>query len=276
MTTSVLFAGLPQTGKTSYLALLNLAMGQRRRAALALGSFKDDREYLNSISDHLFSGVPLPRTRVGHTGGLSLSIEIPGRGATRLEIPDTSGEAWEHLLISRSWEVSLQQRAVDSSGVCVFVHSGLFAKDPPLSEVRAGLDALGAPAEAGANARYKDDRPFGQVALLDLLQILGRQFGGPEGRRISLVLSAFDAAGSPSPTAWLHASAPIVEQFVSSNPSRPAVRLFGLSAQGGRFDDEGEKLALLERDPLDRAFVLRSDSTVAELDEPVRWAMGIE
>jgi hypothetical protein len=54
------------------------------------------------------------------------------------------------------------------------------------------------------------------------------------------------------------------------------VRAFGLSAQGGSFETEAERVALKTRKALERAYLVREDGTKTDFDEPVRWAMGID
>src|SRR5690606_12418786 len=100
-------------------------------------------------------------------------------------------------------------------------------------EVQSGLGLLGATGEGDPdNAAFKSDVPFGQVALLDLLQIVGVQFAGGAPRRVSLVLAAFDEISGQTPIEWLRKTAPLVAQYLEANPERPEVHVFGLSAQG--------------------------------------------
>jgi hypothetical protein len=274
---NLLFAGIPHTGKTTFLALLSLAITMNKRSSIKLGHFQDDREYLTQVAQRLFSCDEADRTEVGHSNGMGLSIVLPSGDETYLTIPDLSGETWHDLLTDRTWTQDLQDTVEAASGICIFVHAAEFLPDLTLAEVDRIASALGEDdSDAGddANLMYADPRfQSAQVQLVDLLQLLGDQFA-PTARHISLIISAFDTVAGQTPTDWLKENAPLVSQYLDSNTAGVVVQTFGLSAQGGRFDDAEARVALLNRDPLDRAFVVRGNGAAADLDAPVMWAMN--
>ncbi len=273
---SVFFAGGPHTGKSTYLALLVLAITQQRRVSLALGSFKDDREYVMELARSLVLCEPQPRTNVDERRGLSLSIALPDRESEILEVPDLSGEIWKELLTERTWTLELEQRVGQSQGLCIFVNAARFAEDPTLTDVDRARAALGINNDEtlGANVKFAVDEPMGQLALVDLIQILARQPGGP--RRIALIVSAFDSSGETQPGEWLTACAPLARQYLGANADSLPIRIYGLSAQGGDFEKKDERTKLRTLNAVERASVLREDGSATDLDEPVRWAMGID
>ncbi|MBF4563127.1 hypothetical protein ITJ43_13395 [Microbacterium sp. VKM Ac-2870] len=274
----LLFAGVPHTGKSTFLALLNLAITSGARVSLSLGHFQDDREYLNGLTARLMSCEPADRTLLSQSDGLSLSLRTATSQDISLSIPDLSGETWADVLAERVCADTLIDQIEDALGICVFVHASDFTTDPTIAEVHRAANALGESADeytADAHQGYLGDARTSQIDLVDLLQILGSQFA-PRPKRVALVISAFDVANGQSPVEWLEQNAPFAEQYLRSNLDSTAIRVFGLSAQGGRFDDKDELKALRKRDPLERAFVLGHDGARLELDAPIVWALGID
>lgn len=275
MNKALVFAGLPHTGKSTYLGLLNLALTKHQRVKLQLGSYKDDREYLNDLSKTLFDCEEPERTEVGQRRGLALSLKLEGESHW-IEIPDLSGEVWEDVLSDRSLPPDVERAVVSASGICIFVHAGEFKIDPTLAQVANDMTKLGIP-PGGDNNAFASPTPIGQVALIDLLQVLGEQFAPRgEGRRVSILLSAFDTAGAKSPEEWVEQCAPLLNQYLRSNPNRPPVRLYGLSAQGGDYQNPDSREKLKAQDPLERSYMIGQDAAPCELDEPIRWALGLD
>jgi len=279
MTSSrMLFAGVPHTGKSSFLALLNLGISLGTRVSLTLGSFSDDREYLNTLTAKLVSCEPADRTHVSQNAGLNLSLRIADGQDISLAIPDLSGETWRDVLSERVCADSLIDDIEETDGICIFLHAGDFTTDPTIADVRRGASALGdqdLDADQDALQIYQDGAArSSQIDLVDLLQVLGDQYAA-RSRRIALVISAFDVVRNQSPEHWLTQNAPLAAQYLHSNQGKVTARVYGLSAQGGRFDDKGELSDLRKQDPLTRAFVLDHDGTAVDIDAPIVWALGI-
>ena len=97
----LLFAGLPYTGKTSFLAIFYLAVANSA-GRLRLGSYKDDREYLNEIAGRLMRCEKAVHTEMKEHRELSLSLELAESAEpVMLRIPDLSGETWEQAVNER-------------------------------------------------------------------------------------------------------------------------------------------------------------------------------
>jgi hypothetical protein len=275
--TNLLFAGMPHTGKSTYLALLNLAITSAQRCSLRIGNFKDDREYINRLATNLFACEEMERTEVGQSRGLSLSVLDHDGNASLLAIPDLSGETWLELLSERTWRASLQQQVEASTGLCLFVHAVDFEFATTIAEADRAAIALGedVPGDEDGDPEHHDEAArSGQVDIVDLLQIVSGQFAH-DSRRVSLVISAFDTVtGGRSPRDWVQHAAPLLHQFLTTNAHGPLVAVFGLSAQGGRFDDLASAAELRKTAPLSRAYLLNADGQPTDLDAPIQWAMS--
>ena len=271
----ILMAGIPHAGKTSYLALVYLAIMKGRSATITLGGYSDDREYLNDLVGRLFRCEVAKHTETGRTDGLSLSVDLPNGDAALLVIPDLSGETWLEALVDRTWTAELRDRVAETTGACVFVNVADFVDDPPIAQADRADEAAGvAPADRETDSGAEGKGQSAQVQLVDLIQVLAEN-ASRSPRRISLVLSAFDLVAGMTPDEWMRMSAPLLVQYLEANTSWLQVEVFGLSAQGGRFEVEEERAELLERDPLERASIVTAKGQATDYDEPVLWVMAL-
>lgn len=274
-TRDILFAGMPSTGKTTYLALLYLAIIEGRAGDLALGTYQDDREYLNRISERL-QRCELPvHTEVAEREELALSLVVgPQRVPTLLRIPDTSGETWEAACTERHIPPDLDERARATDAILLFTHpSEDFDAGVSIVDANAADKALlgESPPLSGEFAALK--RSPTQVELVDLLQIL-RESRGPRPAMAAIMVSAYDLVASGiAPQDWLSRNLPLLAQYIDVNRDWLKVEVFGVSAQGGAFDDAVTVSGLLEVEPLDRALVLGGDGSAVSAEAPILWAM---
>ncbi|MBG6215570.1 hypothetical protein IWX75_000007 [Arthrobacter sp. CAN_A6] len=266
--TGAILVGLPHAGKSSYLALLYLAILKKKRCSIQLASSKDDREHVNTLMQALLKCEEASRTEVAQTKGLRLSVR-DGEGLEwTLDIPDLSGETWLDALEVGAIDQDLFDEVQRAGAVVVFVHIGDFATDPLISAVNAGADALG----ADILPEDPESGPLGpsQVDIAQLLQAVDEI--AEDGCALSIVLSAFDLAGSMTPREWLSNNAPLLDQYITANRTRRPIRLFGLSAQGGNFVTE--KNSLSQIDGLERASILDEEGASVDVDAPILGRRG--
>jgi hypothetical protein len=273
----VLVAGRPHTGKTSYLAVLYLAIVSERAAGLRLGTFRDDREYLNRISQRLQTCEPPEHTEVDEQQELSLSLLVGSEATpTLLRIPDTSGETWEAALTMRQWPVDLDARVREANAVMIFTHPKVdFDPGTTIVQANAAEAALrdGTEPAAHPSTREPDERAPTQVELVDLLQLL-REQRGPRPTRACLVVSAYDLV-SPElrPDDWVSLNCPLFAQYADVNQDWLDVAVYGVSAQGGSFRDDQVRDALTRQDAVERSLVLSGDGTPVGVDDPILWML---
>jgi hypothetical protein len=273
---AVLLGGLPSSGKTTYLALLYLAIVEGRANGLALGTYADDREYLNEISGQLQRCRPTIHTKVDEQGSLSLSLLV---GDTErpilLTIPDISGETWEAALTERQLTNELDQRARAAVAVMIFVHAKLeFDSGTTIVEANAADKSAGVAPTEDPGIHQLHHRSPTQVELVDLFQIL-REERGPRPARACIVISAFDLVPKGvSPQDWVSSNLPLLHQYLDVNSSWLKAATFGISAQGGSFADDESIEVLTKQDALDRSSVFASDGAERKVEDPILWALG--
>jgi hypothetical protein len=268
-TFNVAMAGLPAAGKSTFLVALYIAM-MEKQSGLALGSYSDDREYMNDLSSHTYAAEVVGRTRADSRSSLSLSVQTPSGRLGRLVVPDRSGEIWEQLVVDRVWESTLLASTADIVGYCIFINAETYRHDPDIRSV-AQLDDL-YPAPPNADAPPEALNHPDQIKITDLFQILMER---PErtSRRVSVILSAFDAVSGLSPAQWLSENVPLLEQYLRTNTSTIESRVFGVSAQGGKYDDAAELAVIEAIEPSKRAWAKQADGTDCTIDSPMLWAL---
>jgi len=278
--TRILVAGLPSSGKSTYIGLFFMAI-ETATGPIRMTGFQGDVEYVNSLADRLSRCEEAVRTDINLVDGFNADLVADDGTEFSLRLPDYSGETWKTALEARGWAESVQEDVERSSGICLFIKVGALVNDGTIRDARRHIASLADhPLNSGGDdiEEVPDAEVVSaattQVALVDLLQVLtNRRRGGH--CRLSIVLSAFDLAGNLSPAEWLGSNLPLLGQFLRSNRAEIESRIFGTSAQGGRFDQQESKAELLERPALDRAYVRDGAGEAVSLEAPILWAAGI-
>lgn len=305
---SVLFAGLPSTGKTTYLALTNVAITTNADAAITIESYKGNFEYLNEISGVLESCLVAEHTEVDAQGELSLDLLIHGEPA-HLHIPDISGETWEDALDTREWSRSFDEDVAGCDGLVLFVSANNVEMGGTILDAAALASALAGgggsapqgdavpvtpssegstpdehsllPADAVDESSATDESTPAphkrarvratQVDAVDLLQFVARR-NRTRPIRLSIVLSAWDTVKKVTPAEWLDSTLPLLRQYLR-NSRIWDTRVFGVSAQGGDFNDQLAKDELLPKSAVERASVCAGDNEAVSIFAPILWAV---
>jgi hypothetical protein len=298
----VVIAGLPSTGKTTYLALMYHALVEGRADGMCLGRYDDDREYITEISDALLGGQIADQTLMDDEREVTLSLMCDGQDFL-LTIPDLSGETWEHALVHRRWSLSLDAGVVGATGFIVFVHSedvnigttivevGQAAaallddddiggeSDTDAAVVDAAADTHAEEVGGGENGGDDDEeahcKQLTQVSLVELIQFFASR--SPRPIRVSVVISAWDLQPEPlSPQKWMTKNASLLAQYLAVNDDEVEGKVFGVSAQGGSFADQKVRDELLNEDPITRAHAHAADGTTAGIAAPLRWVLRLD
>jgi hypothetical protein len=265
-TRSVLYVGLPASGKTTFLALLYRAIVANGAGPLQLGTYQDDREHVNDVAKRLARCEEALRTLTDHDEQLALSLSVEGEGMF-LRIPDLSGERWSHVIEDRRWSVELDRAVAEATGFVLFVHSGGVDPDPLIDDVEHGASV----GEAHDVVRTRGT----QVALVDLIQLIARR-RGPRALRLAIIASAWDLKPETlTPNEWLAEDLPLLDQFLAANASPIESDVWGVSAQGGDFSDPAQREELLRQDVVGRAIVIAGNGDECTIAAPMEWALRI-
>lgn len=276
---NVLFAGLPQTGKTSYMAALwyyifnSYANQEYTVSTLA----NEEREYLNTRSNEWASCEPVLRTSQGVIEHVSISMKKEATGEIfKLSIPDISGEAFRRQFSTREWGLEFEDIINDTSGILLFIdpmdernmpkliyqnniHYKFFGENPPTPEDKES---------------WSPDNVPNQVKLADFLQAIDYHRPGMISA-VSVIISFWDLVektmAPKDPKEWCKVNLPLLYQYLEANDTLFKTKYFGVSAQGGNYEDEAEKNSLFTIPELDRIIIVEGREKSNNILSPILW-----
>ncbi|GLS13428.1 TRAFAC clade GTPase domain-containing protein [Hydrogenophaga electricum] len=303
---AIVAIGLPESGKTTFLAALwHLLTNKKVLARLSLEKLTaEEATYLRAIATRWAQAKKQERTF--HSGNKTVKLSLKSdRGAVfDLTFPDIAGEAFSQMWEMRECATSVAD-ALRATGVLLFIHvdkikpPGWIADDTALAEslghadANAHADAVAdAPTKALANSpdegqadeivQWKPESSPTQVQLVDMLRCLQMQPFDIGPRKLAVVLSAWDKVENDdvSPELFLELHLPLLHQYLTHGLSDGWThRTFGVSAQGAEYDDsngapspEADRMRDMEV-PSQRIKVVVEGSTSHDLTEPVNWLL---
>lgn len=281
--TSLLFIGLPSSGKTTYLAALwHVLEDQSSATKLKLNGLSGDRTYLNRIVEAWRACTAVPRTTLqAEDTTVSLHLEGDGFGTFRLSVPDLSGEAFHQQLEHRKMSAQHADLLRHANGVILFVHPDV-QKGTQITQQEQMTASIGGAEEAGTGADGNAVVPVPwsvetlptQMKLVELLQFFLERVD--RRIRVAVVVSAWDLVDElgQSPHDYMSRHMPLLRQFLDANDDLLEHAVFGVSAQGGTIPDE--KDMLLELDALKRIKVRYGNNADHDITKPIAWLLGGE
>jgi hypothetical protein len=279
---SVVVLGLPGSGKTTYLAALwHVISGREIETKLKFVTLRaGNAVHLNAIADQWRQARKQERTSTA--GDRIVSMTVKGtRGESEVVVfPDVAGEAFRDMWETRECDENVAS-LLKSSGVLLFIHADKINSPTWLVDEIAQCRELGIEFDPGKPVPWSPRLAPTQVQVIDLLQMLQSGPLANGNRRVAIMLSAWDkvtAEGLP-PAEYLKSKLPLLDQFIKNRLNgRWDVRIYGISAQGGDYDDEKNKYEEAELmraidKPSERISVIFGDSKSHDLTEPLDWVL---
>ncbi|MDN7752664.1 TRAFAC clade GTPase domain-containing protein [Burkholderia gladioli] len=321
MTRKLVIAGMPESGKSTFLiALRHLLIFHEVQTALIATRLSDFEKHMNELEEKWIACEPVKRTKQAVEEWVSLHVRRR-EDSTEAEImvPDFSGEAFRRPAATGNCSSAIAQMLSELDGLLLFTNADRSADDVRLEPLAALLsdnatstvdeaivDATAVPDRRAENGRTERAEPQtmaqqggpdnGQVAadqadpynpipfdpmnmpeealLVELLQILNRRPRPPKERAIAVIVSAWDVVETAalSPEQWLEQNRPMLWQYLLNNDDQWKLRVYGVSAQGGKLPEE--KTALQAKTPGQRVQVIGHDAQPHDLTAPIDWLMA--
>lgn len=282
--THISIIGLPASGKTTFLAALwhmvrePGAVTKLRFASLSKGNY----EHLNTLAKLWRSGKTQQRTQTSGMKTVVMTLKNAQEDEVEISFPDIPGEEF-----SRMWE----KREIDEGAketltapAIVLIVNGDTIKPPAWVNERNRIAKVAALQHAPTEtADYSADLAPTQVKILSLLQFLmsGELNIGP--RRLAILISAWDKVEGEqlAPDDFLFAKLPLLAQYLLSGRDAWTWNVWGISAQGGDYEDpeddqrnpETDALRDLDR-PSDRIKVVGDTVSTSDITEPLDWLIS--
>lgn len=266
-------AGLPSAGKTTFLAALWNLINHGPDAKLKLNKIENG-QYLASLSNKWANMEPLERTvPSGEQSNISIKLEMSNKTIFDLQFPDLSGETFQSQYEMREISEEVVKYIEDADAVLFFINVNSIKLLGLISEqtfLRSNT-----PATNNVNRNPKKDDPI-QIQVIELLQFIlfirkNRMV------KIGFMFSAWDLIKSNlndiKPEQFLEQRMNMLWQFCQANDDVIEYQTWGISAQGGSFND---KDLLLEKEyPYERILVEGNDGYKGcDLTLPLYLLMG--
>ncbi len=238
-----LLIGLPNTGKTSFLAAFWYMVGQSSLScALELEKLDGENQYLNQIRDAWSEYRPVPRNKADSEKSVVMWLKNRSTGHVgRLSFPDLSGEAFRSQWTQRQLATPYDRSLREAKGGVLFVNAEHIIKPHRIDMVNLVLGDIGG--EDVKQRPHIKDKPWDseksptQVQLVDVLQFMATRSYFKPPFRMAVVISAWDRITPTDrrPAEWIATELPLLKQFFESNDQTFEVSFYGVSAQGGRY-----------------------------------------
>jgi len=249
MTTgSIVVAGLPGSGKTTFLAALwHLIFGRELPTEL---SFKDiargDYTHLNAITDRWLRAEEQERTLPGETQVVSLNLLNGQNESVQITFPDVAGETFSRMWEHRECPVEVGEM-LQSGNVLLFINANKIVTPLRVLDLNQQANALEEDAAGTAGEEelvaWSPQLTPTQVQLVSLLSSMSEDPLDIGPRKLCVVLSAWDKAKEErlSPLDFLARQLPLLAQYIATNAKIWECRIYGVSAQGGDYDGAGKR-----------------------------------
>ena len=266
--------GLPESGKTTYLAALWHVMDAGEVSTkLVLDKLIGDNTHLNKIVDAWRRCDKVPHTSMQDEKKVTIYAHAPASGQKIvIRFPDLSGESFTQQFAARSCAPDYVEGFSGKGGIILFVSANRSSDGMTLADIAPAIGDADEPTPPGIEKEWTADFVPEQVRLVDLLQFLLRPPFLRRPRRLAVVISAWDVvlAPRPAPEQWLARELPFLHQFLTNNPESFSVRVYGISAQGGDVTSD-QRAALLRQAPSRRIECVGFDCDPHDLTAPVLW-----
>jgi len=274
----ILMLGLPESGKTSFLAALyHFVDSDVPHKTLSQSKYSKNTTYLNYIVSKWLNCELIGRTAES-TGTSTKEVVLhllDNRHGVKfdLNIPDMAGESFVRQYTERTWELDYKVQAENSDGIIMFINPGKVRAHVLIDEVSAALNILGDDEETEEIIDFDPEKSPSQVMLVDILAGHAETFFGKR-QKLAIVISAWDEqiAGNKSPARWLELNLPLLHQYLITNRETFIYKIFGVSAQGGSIVKPDSVLTLQKiSEPADRIIVQDEDNTHKNICAPIEW-----
>jgi Double-GTPase 1 len=282
----IVISGLPGSGKTTFLAALwHLVSNRADHTALSFVSLRSgDATHLNALAKRWRNAQTQIRTESGGNQVVSMNLISQATGiSSRLIFPDLSGESFRDMWEERECSATLAEIFKNGEGMLLFVNSDRIQSPLLTVDVAAQAEQLGVPIPAGQNIPWNPRLAPTQVQLVDLLQLLRLPPLVVGFKKIALIMSAWDKVADEhrSPENFVAERLPLLDQYLRSGGDGWIWRVYGVSAQGGDYEEDNKKVTPEERaridglksldNPSERIRVVSEHTESHDLTEPIAW-----
>ncbi len=281
---SISIIGLPASGKTTLLAAI-WHMVREAGSVTALkfaGLSQGNYEHLNALAARWRRGKKQLRTQTGGTKLVTMRLKDAGDATVQVSFPDMPGEDFSRMWEKRELDDAARELLATRS-IALVVNGDTIQFPAWVADRKALAKAAGIQTQTADVVEWKVELAPTQVKLVELLQFLmaGDLNVGP--RRLALLIAAWDRVEGDGllPEDILTLKMPLLDQYLRNGRDPWTWRVWGVSAQGGVYEDQEKnehlhatkELRELER-PSDRIKVVHGAEASTDITLPLEWLIG--
>jgi Double-GTPase 1 len=285
MDTRCMVFGIQESGKTTFAAALwHLVDSEEIPTALRKGRHAGDFTYLQEISGSWAEGYEVERTKLQQVENIRVNLLHPPSGNQMcLAFDDLSGETLEQAFATRYCPEKFVELVNSAESMLLFLSANRNNDDGVT--ILDVFDAEEDESQPTADPNHWEPKkaPL-QVQLVDLLQCLQRPPFEAKPMKVALVVSAWDLVPDRGANAekWLNDRYPLLSQYLANSDAVLDLRIYGVSAQGGRLSkkkdgpgpDREKLLAIVPASK--RIRIVGPDVAEHDITRPLLWLAGLE
>lgn len=275
---TVFMVGMPYSGKTTYLVSLCrlLILGEQETVwKLDEDDMPGGIEKIKDLISQLESYRRVDSTLTSVFYDILFPLSNKQQRILYV-VPDLSGEIFCNLVYDRRINRTILKRMEDAETLLFFVNT-----DTMIPETRLGVQEISAikkvdEEHGGTEIKNSDqaeeteqlwEKRNNQSAVVELLQCI--VYLVKHSLNIKFIVSAWDLVEKkyggqmPSPEEYVKKMFPLLHQYVFSNP-RISYEYWGVSAQGGDFEDERELLKLQGKNESVLAYIVDPNMDISK------------
>lgn len=257
---NVFMIGMPSSGKTTYLASLCrllLCGEQGTEWKLDIKDIPEGFENVKKMIKNLNTYHIVERTQEGDIYNVKLNLYNQNQEWMQFVVPDSSGEIFRDLVYDRRIPLMIMDQIVKSDMLLFFININTMIPEKriklneksaikKLNENKGNIETKSIEIEEKKSKKYND-----QSALVELLHSI--VYLVPHPLNVRFVISAWDLvekefkADKLTPEEYIKTQLPLLYQYLVFNSKEINYEIWGVSAQGGDFDD-AEDLKRLQSD----------------------------
>jgi Double-GTPase 1 len=210
---------------------------------LKFDSLKDgDNTHLNALMRRWQQAKEQIHTETLSGKVVSMNLRDTAGRKVRMTFPDLSGESYQQMWESRECDPQLAEFLSNGQGILLFVHADRIKRPIGVAEATAQAAAFGPLSEPTISETWHPKDAPTAVQIVEMLQMLRCHALRAPARRVAIILSAWDKVEDEglAPDAFLAQELPLLDQYLREGTDGWEFRIYGLSAQGGDYEREGE------------------------------------
>ena len=270
--------GLPHSGKSTFIgALWHVVESEELPDALRLHSLGEDREYIETLREAWLTCTKPERNKLEDRHFVSMQLkQADSEEVVELIFPDLAGELFEQQWRDRIWTQDYARLVQEATGILIFVHAEHQHKPRLLLDIPQDVRSSGE--ETPVKIFDKDKVPL-QTQIVETIQFIAEYVVRKEAFRVAVIISAWDEVektnvhmGDQTPKDYLATHVPLLHQYLIANPDKFDTQVFGVSAQGGDFKDDVDKLRKFPEQS-NRIIVRVGNDVTPDITLPIKWLM---